>query len=84
MKLDNRIQVKASVQFQYLNIGDVYEDDDGIICIKTSDDTIAGVPYGKCIAFVDNIWEEEEEHIGTYVKPIEATMTLHGYKTKER
>jgi hypothetical protein len=84
MKLDNRIKVKANVQFQNLAIGDVYEDDDGIICIKTGDDSCAGSPYGKCIAFVDNEWREEEEHIGTYVTPLEATVTLHGYKTQER
>jgi hypothetical protein len=83
MKLDNHIQVKASVQFQNLAIGDVYEDNEGIVCIKTSDD-YEDSPYGKCIAFVDGRWNEEEEHRGTYVIPLEATVTLHGYKTQER
>ena len=83
MKLDNRIKIKATVQFQHLAIGDVYEDDEGVICIKTGDDYESS-PYGKCIAFVNDEWTEGDEHKGTYVKPLEATMTLHGYKTQER
>ena len=84
MKLNNQIKVEATVQFQDLAVGDVYEDDDGIICIKTSDDDYGDSPYGKCIAFVDDEWREEDEHRGTYVKPLEATVTLHGYKMKAR
>jgi len=80
MKVDNRIQIEKAVQFQHLAIGDVYEDDEGVICIKTSDG-YENSPYGKCIIFVDNEWREDEEHRGTYVKPVEATVTLHGYKT---
>ena len=84
MRVDNRIKIEATVQFQNLAVGDVYEDDEGIICIKTSGDDYGDTPYGKCIAFINGEWTEEEEHRGTYVKPIEATITLHGYKMEAR
>lgn len=82
MKLNNQIKVEATVQFQDLAIGDVYEDEEGVICIKASDDDYGDTPYGKCIAFCFNEWREEEEHRGAYVKPIDATITLHGYKAE--
>ena len=84
MKIDNRIKIEATVQFQDLAVGDVYEDYEGVVCIKTSDDDYGDSPYGKCIAFVDGEWREEDEHRGAYVKPLEATVTLHGYKMEER
>ena len=83
MKVDNRIKIEATVQFQDLAIGDAYEDGEGVVCIKTGDDYGAS-PYGKCIAFVSDEWREEDEHRGTYVKPLEATITLHGYKMEAR
>jgi hypothetical protein len=84
MKINNQIKVEATVQFQDLAVGDVYEDDTGVVCIKTSGDDYGDRSYGKCIAFVDDEWREEDEHRETYVKPIEATITLYGYKTKAR
>lgn len=84
MKVENKIKIEANVQFQDLAIGDAYEDNEGIICIKTSDDDYGDSPYGKCIAFVNDEWMEEDEHRGTYVKPLEATITLYGYKMKAR
>ena len=84
MRVSNQIKIEATVQFQDLAVGDAYEDSEGIICIKTSDDDYGDSPYGKCIAFDGDDWRVEEEHRGTYVKPLEATMTLHGYKMKAR
>ena len=80
MRVENRIKIEATVQFQDLAVGDAYEDDAGVLCIKTSDDNYGDSPYGKCIAFVEEEWREEEEHRGTYVKPLEVTITLYGYK----
>lgn len=83
MKLDNRIRIEATVQFGDLAIGDVYEDSDGVTCIKTSDRNPDDC-YGSCLAYVDEEWREDEEHKGRYIKPLEATITLHGYKMKAR
>ena len=82
MKIDNQFKVEATVQFQDLAVGDVYEDSEGVVCIKTSGNDYGDTPYGKCIAFVYDEWREEDEHRGEYVKPLEATITLHGYKVK--
>ena len=82
MKLNNQIKIEATVQFQDLAVGDVYENKEGVICIKTSDDDYGDTAYGKCIAFVYNEWREDEEHRGALVKPIDATIILHGYKTE--
>ena len=84
MKVENRIKIEATVQFQDLVVGDAYEDKDGIICIKTSDDNYGDSLYGRCIAFIDEEWKEDEEHRATYVKPLEATITLYGYKMEAR
>lgn len=83
MKLNNQIKIEATVQFRDLNVGDAYEDDEGAICIKTGDE-IADTCYGRCIYYDGTEWREEEEHLGRYVKPLEATITLHGYKMKAR
>lgn len=81
MKLNNQIKIEATVQFQNLNIGDAYEDEEGVICIKTGDQ-IEDTCHGRCIYYADTKWREEEEHLGRYVKPIDATIILHGYKTE--
>lgn len=83
MRIDNRIKIEATVQFQNLAVGDVYEDEEGSICIKTGDE-IGESCYGRCLYYDGSEWREEEEHLGTYVKPLEATITLHGYKMKAR
>lgn len=84
MRVENRIKNEVIIQFKDLAVGDVYEDDEGIICIKTSNENYGGSPYGKCIALINDKWSEEEEHEANYVKPLEATITLHGYKMKAR
>lgn len=84
MKVDNRFKIETTVQFDSLDVGDVYEDEDGIICIKTSGNYYDDSHYGKCIALVNGEWREEEEHRDSYVKPLEATITLYGYKKEAR
>ena len=81
MKINNEIKNEITVRFQDLAVGDVYEDGEGLICIKTGDDDYGDTPYGKCVAFFGSEWREDEEHRGALVKPIDATITLHGYKT---
>ena len=83
MKVNNQIRIEATVQFQDLAVGDVYEDEEGGICIKTSDQIGEGC-YGRCLYHDGTEWREEEEHRGKYVKPVDATITLHGYKMKAR
>lgn len=84
MKVDNRIKDEATVQFQDIATGDVYEDNEGLICIKTSNEDYCDSPYGECIAFIDDKWKGFKEHREVYVKPLEATITIYEYKTKAR
>jgi hypothetical protein len=84
MRVDNRIKIEATVMFKDLAIGDMYEDEEGCICIKVSDEVGEDTSYGRCLYHCGDEWREEEEHKGRYVKPIEATITLHGYKMKAR
>ena len=63
MRVENRIKIEATIQFQDLPVGEVYEDDDGVICIKTSGDDCGDSPYGKCISFINDEWVEEEGEI---------------------
>lgn len=83
MKLENKIRVEASVQFGDLPVGKAYEDNNGVFCIKVSDRNPDDC-YGVCLAYVDEEWREDEEHKGRYVKPVNATITLHGYEMKGR
>lgn len=83
MKLNNQIKIEATVQFRDLAVGDAYEDEEGVICIKTSDQ-IEDTCYGRCIYYSGSKWHDEEESLGRYVKPIDATITLHGYKMEVR
>ena len=84
MKLNNQIKIETTIQFKDLAIGDVYEDEEGGICIKVSDAVGEDSLFGRCLYHNGVTWREEEEHKGRYVKPLEATITLHGYKMKER
>lgn len=84
MRVDNKITIKTTVHFEDLAVGEAYEDSEGVICIKTSGDDYDDGTYGKCIAFIDGEWREEEEYREAYVKPLEATITLYGYKMKAR
>lgn len=84
MKVDNRIKIEATVQFKDLAVGEVYEDEEGGFCIKVSDEVGDDSSYGRCLYYDGTEWREEEEHRGRYVKPLEATITLYGYKMKAR
>ena len=84
MRLNNQIKIEATVMFKDLAIGDAYEDEEGGICIKVSDEVGEDSPFGRCIYYNGREWVEEEEHKGRYVKPLEATITLHGYKMEAR
>ena len=83
MRVDNQIKIEATIQFRDLNIGDAYEDEEGVICIKT-DDQIKDDFFGRCIYYANSEWLWGEERLDRYVKPLEATITLHGYKKEAR
>lgn len=76
---DNRKIARKKVQFADLPIGTLYEDKDGVICIKTNSHDIDGT-YGSCIALINDEWRYDEEHYDSEVIVLEATVVLNGYK----
>jgi hypothetical protein len=80
MKLnDKRETVENLVFFNQLDIGEVYEDEEGYICIKTSyADDCEGT---NCIAIQDGGgWEAYRQSLYTKVVRIDAELVLRRYK----
>lgn len=67
---------EKTVLFEDLKVGDIYRDEDGLICIKTSDKDSAeynSLTYGYIE--VDR-WEPTFESFGVRVTPIEADLVI--------
>ena len=60
------------VSFEDLSVGQVYEDKDGIICIKTCDE----YSENNCISFVMGKWESAVEGSVTKVFPLKTTLLI--------
>lgn len=71
---DKREKIRKGELFSKLNIGAVYEDKDGIVCIKTSMADIR--EQCNCIAYVDDEWREDEQYLDDTVYPILCELTL--------
>lgn len=79
MKLnDKRETVKNLVFFKELALGEVYEDEDGYICIKTSyaNDCLEN----NCIALQGDNWETYHQDSNSKVVRIEAELVLRRNK----
>lgn len=60
------------VSFEDLSVGQVYEDKDGIICIKTSDE----YTENNCISFVMGKWEMSVESSVAKTLPLKTTLLI--------
>ena len=69
---DKRVKHEANVFFEKLKIGQVYEDRDGVLCIKTSD-SINGY---NCICFLGEDWKASFESLTARVIPLVATLEI--------
>ena len=78
--VDERKVAKTTVDFADLPIGAVYEDKEGIICIKVNHECSDSSSYGQCLACINDDWELEEEHHSSKVTPVSAKLTIMGYK----
>lgn len=71
---DKRVTREAGVPFEELSIGQVYEDKDGVLCIKTENS-----PYlNNCICFNGEGWECNHENLTQRVIPLIATLEIEG------
>ena len=71
---DKRQSTKNKVEFRELSLGSVYEDEEGIICIKTSYSDDHGEE--NCIAYKDYGWDAYHQNIHSKVVKIEADLKL--------
>ena len=72
--LDKRERVRNTVEFRDLDIGNVYEDEEGVICIKTSYADDGG--ENNCIAFQKGDWDAYHQDPCSKVVRIEADLNL--------
>ena len=71
---DKRETNKNLIFFKELNLGEVYEDEEGYVCIKTSyaDDC----EEINCLVFLNGDWEAEHQNLDTKVARVEAELVL--------
>ena len=60
------------VDFEDLPIGQVYEDTEGIVCIKTW----YGDTEDNCICYIDGKWESSLEGFTSKVIPLKTTLLI--------
>ena len=71
---DKRAIREEGVPFGDLDIGQVYEDRNGVLCIKTENS-----PYSNnCICFGGEEWEPNHENLTQRVIPLTATLEIEG------
>ena len=72
MDINDKRVMADLVEFSELKIGDVYEDRDGVICIKTHEDDISH----NCICLVCGEWEANLESLGAEVRPLKTCLEI--------
>lgn len=79
MKLNDKRETNRNLtSFKELYIGEVYEDEEGYICIKTS--FAHDCEELNCIALQGNDWEAYHQALDTKVVRIEAELVLRRNK----
>lgn len=68
---DKRVK-EQYVMFEELKVGDVYEDKEGFVCIKTHEDDISH----NCICFVGDEWEANLESLNVRVIPLQTCLEI--------
>ena len=72
MDVNDKREQADFIEFSELKIGDVYEDRDGIICIKTHEDDIGH----NCICFIGREWEANLESLDAEVRPLKTCLEI--------
>lgn len=73
---DKRKKHEYNVEFGELSIGDMYEDEDENLCIKTNE--LSNSTHSNCIAFIDDKWEAHYESYTAKVRYVKATIEIEG------
>lgn len=74
MDVNDKRDKRERVPFRDLEVGQVYEDRYGALCIKTAENDLN--TDINCICFVHGIWESNVEGLDTVVTPLVATLEI--------
>ncbi len=75
MKVVDNSKIKATSSFADLPIGQAYYDNNGLLCIKTSEYE----ENENCIVHEkDSGWHADYESRSTIVRPVRTTLTIEG------
>lgn len=69
---DKRVKNNFKAFFKELSIGKAYEDEDGILCIKTS----SSEENDNCICFPADEWIAHIEALDALVTPLTTTLEI--------
>lgn len=72
MVIKDTREKKNKVNFEDLPVGQVYEDNEGVICIKICNDNCEN----NCICFFGGEWEANTEFFTTKVTPLKTTLLI--------
>lgn len=74
MNVNDKRDRREKVSFEDLEVGQVYEDRFGTLCIKTiKNDAVTDT---NCICFINRVWQSNQEWLDTEVTPLTATLEI--------
>ena len=74
MKINDTRTKPETVKFNELPLGQIFEADDGVICIKISNQYKDGVP--NILMYFSGEWETGYEYTGSEVVPLNAEIII--------
>lgn len=74
MNVNDKRGRKEKVPFEVLDVGQAYEDKDGVLCIKTINSDPRA--HFNCICFFGGNWESNVEASDSEVTPLVTTLEI--------
>ena len=74
MDVNDKRNKREKVLFKDLEVGQAYEDKEGVLCIKTAENDL-GADI-NCICFIRDVWESNLEGLDTKVTPLVTTLEI--------
>ena len=74
MDVNDKRNRREKVPFEVLEVGQAYEDKEGVLCIKTAESDLSADI--NCICFIRGVWESNLEGLDTKVTPLVTTLEI--------
>lgn len=74
MDVNDKRNKREKVSFRDLEVGQAYEDEAGVLCIKTAENELSA--DNNCICFIRGIWKSNFEELYTKVTPLVTTLEI--------